>query len=177
MTGDTDNKIDNQVQLACPACGQSMLVDQEDQTRRLRCVACRHVFRGKDPEQPKSDPSGTRRPEPSGSPQKKSLHWKGQDLLPPRYRVSPEVEQQISGHSSPATASSSEDPSTSTGIDIDPQLLRVQVGDHSIRVRPLSLDDKARRKRIRVAIVYLAGLAILIGVFAWLAARMTKAPA
>ncbi len=166
-----------------------MKVERKDLARQFRCVSCRHRFRISEPPEgagPGSeiDPliaaagqdtgtSSTGNPEPVPEPQRNGETHSGlaSDLLPPRYLVAPEIEQQIANEWSGVSGDAAR---RGPNLGINPDLMRVHIGRQAVRVRPLSRDDKARRKRIRVAIVYLAGLVILIGVFAWLMARISN---
>ncbi len=163
-----------------------MMVNREDRSRRFRCVACREVFRldhdeesgpravGLLPPPRNSRPARADDPAVSAEPViPRPQRPAGCDLLPPRYEVPREIEEQVERATVAKTATAGPAGDLSSGLDINPDLLRIQLGDQAIRVRPLSRDDKDRRKRLRVAIVYLSGLLILIALFAWLMHRIS----
>ncbi len=99
---------------------------------------------------------------------------RGEPILPPRYLVPPEIESEFDAtgrHGSTNDPPARGDP----GIGIDPGLLRIRRRLETVAVKPLSRDDKDLRKRWRVALVFVFGLAILIAVLAWLLRFSTPA--
>lgn len=92
------------------------------------------------------------------------LSEKAQALLPPRYTVEEEIER---------AAASEFRKKMPKGIKlgIDTDTTRIHQDGQAIPVRSLTLDEKRRRKRLRVAIVYLFSIAVLVGWFIWLLKR------
>jgi hypothetical protein len=97
-----------------------------------------------------------------------------QKLLPPRYLVPPEVDAAVAASRGVNVGGESASPARpDTGL-IDADLLRIRTGNQAVPVRPISREQKDRRKRRRVLIVFVVSAAILLGVLIWL---MRSSPA
>lgn len=92
----------------------------------------------------------------NNSPSAKAL-----ELLPPKYTVAEDVEREV-------MEKFGEEGSPAISLGIDTDQTRIHRGGESVEVRSFSLDEKRRRKSVRVAIVYLFSIAILVIWFVWL---------
>lgn len=90
------------------------------------------------------------------------------ELLPPRYRVPQSLELTAT---TPVSKIKTAKIKMQSGFEIDTGTLRLTVGDTVAEVRTLTREKRDQRKRIRVAIVYLVGIIVLVGVFWWLMSR------
>ena len=90
------------------------------------------------------------------------------ELLPPKYRVPQTLELTTT---SPVSKIKTAKVKKDSGFEIDTGILRLPVGGSVAEVRTLTREKRDQRKRIRVAIVFLVGIIVLVGVFWWLMGR------
>jgi DNA-directed RNA polymerase subunit RPC12/RpoP len=86
-------------------------------------------------------------------------------LLPPRYTVPEELEEQV--HREMQGRQRLPEPGIKTGT------IRIhgRAGREAVEVRSLSGEEKYRRKNVRVSIVFLTSVAILVALLLWLVQR------
>ena len=92
-----------------------------------------------------------------------SMSERARELLPPRYLVPAEVDQQA--------VSTVRQTATSTGIllGIETDVARIHREDGDVvEVSSLTPEQKRRRRRLRVVIVYLVSVIVLVAWFIWL---------
>lgn len=170
--------------IRCQACDRMFGISPEMAGQTVACPVCKsrqQVREYKEPEPPpfaaplelesaresrrqpkKQTPAGRQAAAGRPSPMP-NREWSEVELLPPRYCVPAEIEEQVA-RESVDSGRSQFDP------DINPDLLRIQAGGQAVLVNPLSREIRDRRKRLRVAIVFVAGMLILIAVFGLLMA-------
>ncbi len=95
-----------------------------------------------------------------------ALTAKAKALLPPGYTVSEQADGEAATHVGMQTSSGG------IRLGIDPDMTRIHRPDgQAVEVRSLTLEQKRRRKRIRVAIVYVISVVVLVVWFIWLLGR------
>ncbi len=168
----TGEDIQGVIAVACRECGETFGIRKAMQGKLVACPICKAIqiaVAGKGAAaRPAAEKTDKKKPERSSvrkDPQPtptKSVSTKSPrrdrslgELLPPKYTVPAEVEQQVAVEDNPAAARGIE-------LGIDTGRTRIQRGGEAIDVRSLSREEKSRRKRIRVGIVYAISILILV---------------